>query len=120
MVVRLFYMFTWIDREHGLSVGMRAFLITYPQINILICAFLIQYPWLYDFILLQNGRHITLVLRQQMKMFVVAANIFTLLMYIVYVFTAFPMVSDDSGSKLVSLFSTLTVFNLLSAILVLC
>jgi hypothetical protein len=55
-----------------------------------------------------------------MKMFVVAANIFTLLMYIVYAFTAFPMLSDDNGSKLVSLFSTLTVFNLLSAILVLC
>lgn len=55
-----------------------------------------------------------------MKMFVVAANIFTLLMYIVYSFTAFPMLSDDDGSKLISLFSTLTVFNLLSAILVLC
>ena len=120
MVIRLFYMFTWFDRRNGLSVGMRAFLITYPQMNILICAFLIQYPWLYDFILLQNGRHITLVLRQQMKMFVVAANIFTILMYIVYAFTAFPMLSDENDSKLVSLFSTLTVFNMLSAILVLC
>ena len=55
-----------------------------------------------------------------MKMFVVAANIFTILMYIVYSFTAFPMLSDEKDSKLVSLFSTLTVFNMLSAILVLC
>jgi hypothetical protein len=56
-----------------------------------------------------------------MKMFVVAANIFTLLMYIVFTFTAFPMESDDaSSSKLMSLFSILTVFNLLSAVLVIC
>ena len=54
-------------------------------------------------------------------MFIVAANIFTLLMYIVYTFIAFPMTSDESGtSKLMSLFSILTIFNLLSACLVLC
>jgi hypothetical protein len=41
MVVRLLYMFTWIDRKNGMSVGMRAFLVTYPQVNILICAILI-------------------------------------------------------------------------------
>ena len=36
----------------GVPMGVRAFIITYPQINVLICAFLIQYPWLYDFILI--------------------------------------------------------------------
>jgi amino acid transporter len=87
---------------------------------VLICSFLVQYPWLYDFILLQNGRHINLVLRQQMKMFVVAAVIFTVLMYLVYLF-AFPINNDDNSTqngKLFDLYNTLMVFNLISAILV--
>ena len=93
MLVRSFYWTTWLNRgtpgnkdDMGTSINVRAFLITYPQMNILICTFLIQYPWLYDFILIQNGRHINLVLRQQMKMFVVAAAIFTILMYVVFIF----------------------------------
>ena len=55
----------------------------------MICSFLIQYPWLYDHIVLLpgNGRRINLVLRQQMKTFVVAFNIFTLLIYIIFAFT---------------------------------
>ena len=52
------------DLATGVPMGLKAFIITYPQINILICAFLIQYPWLYDFILIQNGVTINLVLRQ--------------------------------------------------------
>lgn len=47
----------------GISISFRAFLLTYPSMNILICAFLIQYPWLYDLILIQNGRRINLILR---------------------------------------------------------
>ena len=54
-------------------------------------------------------------------MFVVVALIFTLLMYVVYIFTAFPMLSDEPGSSnLVQLFSILAVFNTLSAVLVFC
>ena len=30
MIVRIFYMFTWFNRKTGLSIGMRAFLLTYP------------------------------------------------------------------------------------------
>ena len=91
------------DSNVGISISFRAFLLTYPSMNILICAFLIQYPWLYDFILIQNGRRINLILRQQMKTFVVATNIFTLLMYLVYAF-AFPIKSDDYGGKLFELY----------------
>ena len=112
------------EQEIGMPIGLRAFLMTYPQINVLICSFLIQYPWLYDFILLQNGRHLNLVLRQQMKMFVVAASIFTVLMYLVYAFS-FPINNDKysdgkQDESIFSLYSTLMVFSMISAILVVC
>mmetsp|Transcript_8483 Transcript_8483/g.14265 ORF Transcript_8483/g.14265 Transcript_8483/m.14265 type:complete len:242 (+) Transcript_8483:118-843(+) len=126
-IVRSLYWIMWAwpgtpndPNDIGTPIGLRAFLITYPQINVLICSFLIQYPWLYDFILIQNGRAINLVLRQQMKMFVVAAVIFTVLMYLVYLF-AFP-INDDKATngKLFDLYNTLMVFNIISAILVVC
>jgi multisubunit Na+/H+ antiporter MnhB subunit len=128
-LVRCFYwiMFAWpgeaSDSDHtlqsGLPIGIRAFLVTYPQLNILVCSFLIQYPWLYDFMLLQNGIHINLFLRQQMKMFVVAAVIFAILLYLVYLF-AFPIDSDESSgnSKLFDLYNTLIVFGVISALLI--
>ena len=61
--VRCFYWMVWAwpgtpitddggPVELGLPIGIRAFLITYPQLNTLICAYLIQYPWLYDFIMI--------------------------------------------------------------------
>ena len=77
----------------------------------MICAYLIQYPWLYDFILIQHGPNLNLILRQQMKMFVVAANIFTVLMYLVYAF-AFPVNDDKIGGKLFELYNTLMVFDI--------
>ena len=52
-----------------------------------------------------------------MKMFVVAANIFTVLMYLIYAF-AFPINSDEPGGKLFDLYTTLMVFSIISGILV--
>lgn len=70
LLVRMFYWTSWISQgtpksedDFGVSLNVRAFMITYPQINVLICSFLIQYPWLYDYILIQHGRQINLVLR---------------------------------------------------------
>ena len=54
-----------------------------------------------------------------MKMFVVAAGIFTILMYVVYIFQ-FPITDDSESSKLMGLYTTLMVFDIISAILVLC
>ena len=54
-----------------------------------------------------------------MKMFVVAAFIFTILMYIVFAF-GFPIYDDTSDGKLVNLYNTVMVFSVISAILVLC
>jgi len=54
-----------------------------------------------------------------MKMFVVAANIFTVLMYLVYAF-AFPVNDDKIGGKLFELYNTIMVFDIISAILVVC
>lgn len=54
-----------------------------------------------------------------MKMFVVAANIFTVLMYLVYAF-AFPVNDDKIGGQLFELYNTLMVFDIISAILVVC
>jgi len=54
-----------------------------------------------------------------MKMFVVAALIFTVLMYIVFAF-GFPIIDDGADSKLVNLYNTIMVFAIISAILVLC
>jgi hypothetical protein len=126
MLVRCFYWIAWINQgtptsedDFGMPLSIRAFFITYPQINVLICSFLIQYPWLYDFILIQNGRQINLILRQQMKMFVVAAIIFSVLMYIVFAF-GFPITDDSAEGKLPTLFNTIMVFSIISAILVLC
>lgn len=98
--VRSFLWVVWVDpgkvledtketERLAVPIGVRAFLITYPTLNQMICSFLIQYPWLYDHIVLLpgNGRRINLVLRQQMKTFVVAFNIFTLLIYIIFAFT---------------------------------
>jgi len=59
----------------------------------MVCSFLIQYPWLYDHIMILNGRRINLVLRQNMKTFVVAFNVFTLLIYIIFAFSC-PISSD--------------------------
>jgi hypothetical protein len=54
-----------------------------------------------------------------MKMFVVAANIFTVLMYLVYAF-AFPVNDDSFDGKLFDLYNTIMVFDIISAILVVC
>ena len=59
-----------------------------------------------------------LVIRQQMKMFVVAANVFTVLMYLIYAF-AFPINSDKVDGKLFELYTTLMVFAIISDILIL-
>ena len=135
--VRSFYWMVWVwpgvpidasdpsakNTDLGMPMGLRAFFLTYPQINVMICSFLIQYPWLYDFILLQNGRHLNLVLRQQMKMFVVAASIFTVLMYLVYAIS-FPINNDkyvdNKVSSIFEIYSALMIFNLISGILVIC
>jgi hypothetical protein len=126
MLARFFSWIAWVHQgtagskdDFGMPLNIRAFFITYPQINILICSFLIQYPWLYDFILIQNGRQINLILRQQMKMFVVAAIIFSVLMYIVFAF-GFPITDDAVDGKLPTLYNTIMVFSIISAILVLC
>jgi len=58
-----------------------------------------------------------LVIRQQMKMFVVAANIFTVLMYLIYAF-AFPINDDLPDKKLFELYTTLMVFAIISDILI--
>ena len=50
-------------------------------------------------------------------MFVVAANIFTVLMYLIYAF-AFPINDDDASGKLFDLYTTLLVFSIISDILV--
>lgn len=70
LLIRCFYWTVWLNQgtpmdpnDKGVSLNMRAFMLTYPQINILICSFLIQYPWLYDYILIQHGRQINLILR---------------------------------------------------------
>ena len=75
-VVRSFLWVVWVDpgkilqdtkesEKLAVPIGVRAFLITYPTLNQMICSFLIQYPWLYDHIVLLpgNGRRINLVLR---------------------------------------------------------
>lgn len=54
-----------------------------------------------------------------MKMFVVAALIFTILVYVVYAF-GFPIVNDQDGGALANLFNTIMVFSIISGILVLC
>lgn len=54
-----------------------------------------------------------------MKMFVIAAVIFMVLMYIVYAF-GFPIKDDKIDGKLPNLFNTIMVFSIISAILVLC
>ena len=62
-MVRSFYWVCWawsgdpnpdsdVAQQQGLPIGLRAFLITYPQINVLIIAYLIQYPWLYDYLII--------------------------------------------------------------------
>ena len=40
----------------GISVSIRAFLLTYPSLNMIICSFFLQYPWIFDFIVMQQGR----------------------------------------------------------------
>jgi hypothetical protein len=54
-----------------------------------------------------------------MKMFVVAAVIFAVLMYIVFAF-GFPILDDSATGKLPNLYNTIMVFSIISAILVLC
>ena len=62
-LVRSFYWVCWtwpgdpnpdsdVAPTLSLPIGVRAFLITYPQINVLIIAYLIQYPWLYDYLII--------------------------------------------------------------------
>lgn len=54
-----------------------------------------------------------------MKTFVVATNIFTLLMYLVYAF-AFPIKDDMYDKKLFDLYKTLMVFEIIAGVLVVC
>ena len=107
------------DNKIGMSISVRAFLLTYPSMNFLICAFLIQYPWYYDFIVISHGREINLRLRMQWKTLVVATRIFTLLMYLVYLFN-FPMQNDNSNGRLFELYKTIMVFEIISGMIVIC
>ena len=52
-----------VENKIGMSISFRAFLLTYPSMNILIIAFLIQYPWIYDCYVICHGRRINLGLR---------------------------------------------------------
>lgn len=81
-----------------MPISIRAFLLTYPSINIIICAFFLQYPWIFDFIIMQHGRRITLIQRQmqQWKTLLAITKIFTLLTYLLYIF-AFPIRNDKEG-----------------------
>ena len=54
-----------------------------------------------------------------MKMFVVAALIFTVLIYVVFLF-GFPITDDEEGGKLATFYQTIMIFSIISAILVLC
>ena len=54
-----------------------------------------------------------------MKVFVIASNIFIVLLYLVYTFS-FPIDTDETGGGLFNLYSTLMVFSIISAILVMC
>lgn len=54
-----------------------------------------------------------------MKTFVVATNIFTLLMYLVYAFN-FPIQNDQEGGKLFDLYKTIMVFEVIAGVLVIC
>ena len=85
----------------------------------MICSFLIQYPWLYDFILLNNGRRHQLILRQQMRTFVVAFNIFTFLIYIIFAFTG-PTDSDQDGSNLFDFYTVIMILEIIAMIILLC
>ena len=52
-------------------------------------------------------------------MFVAAAGVFIVLLYLMYLF-CFPINSDDTGSKLFELYNSLMVFSIISGILVMC
>ena len=54
-----------------------------------------------------------------MKMFVIAANIFTVLMFLVYAFL-FPIDNDNKDGKLYNLYNTLMVFEGICAFLIIC
>ena len=54
-----------------------------------------------------------------MKMFVAAAQIFTVLMYLIFAF-AFPINEDNFDGKLFDLYNTIMVLDIISAILVCC
>lgn len=110
---------TQAENKIGMSISVRAFLLTYPSMNYLICAFLIQYPWYYDFIVISHGREINLRLRNQWKTLVVATRIFTLLMYLVYLFN-FPMQNDILNGRLFELYKTIMVFEIISGMIVIC
>lgn len=47
----------------GIPVSIRAFLITYPSLNIIICSMFLQYPWIFDVIVLTHGRRTLLIQR---------------------------------------------------------
>ena len=100
---------------------MRAFLLTYSSMNILIISYLIQYPWIYDLLVLQQGRRVNLIQRysQYWKTFLMATKIFSLLIYLVFVF-GFPMGNDNMDGNLFSLYKTLLVFEIILALLMLC
>ena len=126
--VRCFLWVVWVNpgtpndnikQTLAVPIGVRAFILTYPTINLLICSFLIQYPWLYDHILILNTRAINLVLRQQMKTFVVAFNIFTLLIYIIFAFTV-PTDTDEENSRLSELYTVIMILEIVAMILVFC
>ena len=102
-----------------IPIGLRAFLLTFPSINIMICSYLIQYPWLYDHVVRVHGRVFNLVLRNQMKQFVVAFNIFILLIYIIYAFTV-PSNSDQKGGRLFDLYTVIMILEIVAVVLVSC
>ena len=112
-----------IQGDSGMSLSLRAFIICYPQINVLVFSFLCQYPWLFDYFILLHGKAIYMRLREQLTVFVITNKIFIVVLYLVFMFS-FPILSDDpeddAGSKLFSLFNLLSILFFIALIILVC
>ena len=71
-----------VENNIGMSISLRAFLLTYPSMNILIIALLITFSFMYDSELIRDGRRTNLIMRIDWKFRALVMIIFfTVLIY---------------------------------------
>ena len=107
-------MFLYDPDEGSIASNPKAFALiwTYPLINFIVISYTVSSHWVYDLMTIMHANQAPLVLRNQMKVFVVAIVFFVIIMYLVYMLS---LPQHPDKEELPQIFFYLAIFEWLVA-----